>query len=226
MRCVFPLLLAAAAAQGQPADTVYRIGNGVSAPNVLSKVDPEYTREARKANLEGSVLLSMVVGRDGLAHDIKVVNGLGSGLDEEAIRAAKKWRFVPGQKNDEPVSVQATIEMKFTLLHNPPMASAKVIPVDLAPPQLVSPNDGAKFDHVPRTVNFQWGSRHRARQATSSNGTMPMRTGVIPTSLPVTTNSAKIEFVGAQEGRWRVWPVNEDGERGAASEWRTFRFTR
>ena len=76
---------------------IYSVGNGTTPPSVLSKVDPEYSEEARKAKYSGSVMLSIVVNTDGKAEDIKVVKSLGMGLDEKAIEAVQKWRFTPGK---------------------------------------------------------------------------------------------------------------------------------
>ena len=94
----------------------YRIGGGVSSPQVLYKVDPEYSEEARKAKYGGTVLIKLVVLPDGKAADIKVVRSLGLGLDEKAIEAVEKWKFKPGMKNGVAVPVMATIEVNFRLL--------------------------------------------------------------------------------------------------------------
>ena len=83
---------------------------------MISKVDPEYSEEARKAKYSGSVMLSIVVGTDGLASDVQVVKSLGMGLDEKAIEAVKKWRFKPGLNKGVPVRVKAQIEVNFRLL--------------------------------------------------------------------------------------------------------------
>jgi TonB family protein len=95
---------------------VYRVGGGVSAPSVLYKVDPPYTEEARLAKLSGTVLVSLIIGEDGRARNIKIVRGLGLGLDERAAEAVAQWRFKPGIKDGTAVSTQATIEVKFRLL--------------------------------------------------------------------------------------------------------------
>jgi TonB family protein len=95
---------------------VYSVGNGTSAPTVLSKVDPEYSEEARKAKYSGSVMLSIVVNTDGKAEQIAVVKSLGMGLDEKAIEAVQKWRFKPGMNKGVPVKVKAQIEVNFRLL--------------------------------------------------------------------------------------------------------------
>ncbi len=95
---------------------VYRVGGEVSAPVLISKTEPEYSEEARKAKYSGTVLLSLVVGADGLPRDIKVIRPLGLGLDEKAIEAVQKWRFRAGVKGGRPVATQATIEVSFRLL--------------------------------------------------------------------------------------------------------------
>ncbi len=94
----------------------FRVGGGVSQPAVLYKVDPEYSEEARKAKYSGTVLLSLVVGIDGKAQNIRVVKGVGLGLDEKAIEAVQKWKFSPGKKGGQPVPVIATVEVNFRLL--------------------------------------------------------------------------------------------------------------
>ena len=95
---------------------VFRVGGGVSAPQVLFKVDPEYSEQARKAKYQGTVVLSLVVQRDGSVRDIRIVQPLGLGLDERAIDAVKQWRFRPGMKSGAPVDVAAVIEVTFRLL--------------------------------------------------------------------------------------------------------------
>jgi periplasmic protein TonB len=94
----------------------FRVGGGVSAPVLLSKVEPEYSEEARKAKFQGTVLLYIEVDPSGRAVNVRVVRSLGLGLDEKAVEAVKKWKFKPGYKNGQPVTVQATIEVNFRLL--------------------------------------------------------------------------------------------------------------
>jgi TonB family protein len=98
----------------KPAEHV--VGKSVSAPHVLSRQDPPYSEEARKARIQGAILLSLVVDESGSPQDIKILLPLGDGLDEEALEAVGKWRFQPGMKNGSPVAVQATIEVNFRLL--------------------------------------------------------------------------------------------------------------
>ncbi len=94
----------------------YRIGGGVSPPSVLSKVEPEYSEEARKAKWQGTVVLQLVVDEKGRPQNLKVTRSLGLGLDQKAIEAVEKWTFKPGMKDGKPVPVIATIEVNFRLL--------------------------------------------------------------------------------------------------------------
>jgi TonB family protein len=100
---------------GQAKDGVYRVGHGVTPPRPLKKVDPEYTDEARDAKLEGAVVVYVEIWPDGRAHAIRVVRGLGKGLDEKAVEAVEQWEFQPGEKDGKPVKVGATIEINFRL---------------------------------------------------------------------------------------------------------------
>jgi len=94
----------------------FRIGGGVSAPQLVFKVEPEYSEEARKAKFQGTVVLYVVVDEKGNPRDLKVVRPLGLGLDQKAIEAVQKWRFKPGLKDGRPVAVSAQIEVNFHLL--------------------------------------------------------------------------------------------------------------
>ena len=78
--------------------------------------NPEYSEEARAAKVSGTVLLRIVVDIDGKAKDIEVVNGIGLGLDEQAVLAIQRWKFKPGEKDGAPVPVMANIEVNFKLM--------------------------------------------------------------------------------------------------------------
>ncbi len=92
-------------------------GNGVTSPTVLREVKPQYTAEAMRAKVQGTVWLQCVVMPDGTVGNVQVTKSLDStfGLDQEAIKAAKSWRFRPGTRMGEPVPVLVTIELTFTL---------------------------------------------------------------------------------------------------------------
>jgi len=94
----------------------FKVGNGVTAPIVLYKKEPEYSEEARKAKYQGTVVLYIEVDPSGRAVNPKVVRSLGLGLDEKALEAVRQWKFKPGYKDGRPVTVAATIEVNFRLL--------------------------------------------------------------------------------------------------------------
>lgn len=89
---------------------------GVSAPVLVSRVDPEYSDEARKAKYSGEVTLAIIVDTEGRPRDIHVTKSLGMGLDEKAIESVQKWRFRPGMRGGQPVNVRATVVVNFRLL--------------------------------------------------------------------------------------------------------------
>jgi protein TonB len=95
----------------------YRPGNGVETPRLLREVKPQYTAQAMRAKVQGTVLLECVVQPDGSVGNIKVVRSLDAtfGLDQEALKAARQWQFAPGTRFGQPVSVLVTIEIAFTL---------------------------------------------------------------------------------------------------------------
>jgi periplasmic protein TonB len=96
---------------------VYRPGTGVTLPRLLREVKPDYTTDAMRAKVQGTVLLECVVNVNGEVEQIKVVRSLDQtfGLDQQAIKAAKQWRFAPGTRMGQPVAVLVTIELSFTL---------------------------------------------------------------------------------------------------------------
>jgi len=95
---------------------VYRMGPDIIAPSLLQKVEPEYSEEARIAKVAGTVVVGAEIGTDGLAHNIQILRPLGIGLDEKAMDAIQQWRFRPGTKDGEPVTVAVNIEVNFRLL--------------------------------------------------------------------------------------------------------------
>jgi TonB family protein len=97
-------------------DPAYKVGGGVVPPAVNRKVDPQYAEEARLLKYSGSVQLSVVVDPSGHAKSIRLVKGLGFGLDEKAAEAVLQWVFRPGMKDGNPVNVKATIQVNFRLL--------------------------------------------------------------------------------------------------------------
>jgi TonB family protein len=99
-----------------PAAPVYERGEpGLTFPVVISETRPSHTPETMRAKIEGTVVLSCVVETDGTIGDVVVKTPLDPVLDEQAVLAAKQWRFTPGMKDGKPVRVRTTLEMRFTL---------------------------------------------------------------------------------------------------------------
>jgi protein TonB len=95
----------------------YRPGAGITLPEVIQEVKPAYTAEAMRAKVQGVVWLECIVMPDGTVGNVKITKSLDPvfGLDEQAIAAARKWRFKPGMRQGQPVPVIITIELTFTL---------------------------------------------------------------------------------------------------------------
>jgi TonB family protein len=100
----------------KPIEPGMLLGMGMIQPKVLSQPLPPYTEEARRARIEGIVLLLAIIRKDGTIDNFKVIKRLGYGLDDSAVDTiASKWRFDPGQKNGVPVDVFANIEVRFRI---------------------------------------------------------------------------------------------------------------
>ncbi|MGH9325724.1 MAG: energy transducer TonB [Terriglobia bacterium] len=94
----------------------FSVGGDVTQPIPIYAPDPPYSEQARKAKYQGSVVLSIVVDSQGMVHNIQVVKPLGLGLDQEAVKTVRTWKFKPGTRNGAPVAVQMLVEVTFRLL--------------------------------------------------------------------------------------------------------------
>lgn len=93
----------------------YRPGAGITAPAITREVKPDYTEEGRRRHVEGDVVLEIVVKSDGGVGSVKLLQGLGSGLDQKAIDAVRQWRFSPATRYGVPVDVIVEVAMEFKL---------------------------------------------------------------------------------------------------------------
>jgi TonB family protein len=100
----------------QPVNPALHKMSEVTKPVLLSKVEPQYSDDARLAKYSGGVLLSIEIGADGVPVNVVVVRGLGLGLDEKAVEAVTQWRFKPATLDGEPVAVSAQVEVNFRLM--------------------------------------------------------------------------------------------------------------
>ncbi|MCL5005220.1 MAG: energy transducer TonB [Acidobacteria bacterium] len=93
----------------------YSVGGNVSAPIPIYKPEPPYSEEARKAKYQGTCVLWIVVDAQGNVQQAQVVKPLGMGLDENALRTVKTWKFKPAMRNGVPVPVRVMVEVSFRL---------------------------------------------------------------------------------------------------------------
>jgi TonB family protein len=103
---------APAPATPRPAATPQRVDVPLE---VLSKPSPAYTAEARQMRVEGEVSLEVEFCASGHVRVLRVVRGLGHGLDEEAMRAAEKIRFKPAQSAGRTIDFKTTVHISFRL---------------------------------------------------------------------------------------------------------------
>lgn len=96
---------------------VYAVTNDIKAPTLTRQVEPKYTEEARRAWIEGTVILSLVIEPDGKAGNFATLMPLGFGLDEKAVEAVQQWEFQPCRRESDhqPVACQARINVNFRL---------------------------------------------------------------------------------------------------------------
>lgn len=95
---------------------LYQLGDiGVTPPKAKFTPEPDFSEEARAAKYQGTVTLSAVIGPDGRPRNLRVVRGLGMGLDEKALEKVRTWLFEPGKRNGQPVSVAMALEVDFRL---------------------------------------------------------------------------------------------------------------
>jgi TonB family protein len=93
----------------------YRPGSGITPPGLLREIRPDYTEEARRRGIEGDVVLEIVVRADGAVGSVKVLQGLGGGLDQRATEAVRQWRFSPARRYGTPVDVIVEVAVEFKL---------------------------------------------------------------------------------------------------------------
>lgn len=92
-----------------------KIGGIVAAPVVLNQVDAIYTDEARRAKINGSVLVSAIINEQGLPRLVRVIRPIGYGLDGRALEVVRKYRFTPAMKQGRPVAVMISIVVSFRI---------------------------------------------------------------------------------------------------------------
>ena len=106
----------AAEAEAKAKATRIRIGGSVEAAKIITKVQPIYPQSAKDAGTQGTVLLHAVVSKDGRPLSLQVLNSqVNPDLARAAVEAVSQWRYQPTLLNGEPVEIDTTIQIKFTL---------------------------------------------------------------------------------------------------------------
>ena len=94
----------------------YRMGSGITPPSLLKTVTPQYTEDALSKKIEGTVDLEVVILKEGRVGNIRIVRGLGGGLNDKAIACVRQWVFGPAKLRGEPVDLIVDIVVDFNIM--------------------------------------------------------------------------------------------------------------
>ena len=95
--------------------TVYHVGVEVKPPRPTYAPEPNYSDAARYEKFQGTLVVNLVIAKDGSIHQLHVIRPLGLGLDEQAEARLQTWKFSPATRNGQPVAVEMNIEVSFNL---------------------------------------------------------------------------------------------------------------
>jgi protein TonB len=96
-------------------DEPLRVGGDVKAPQLVNRVEPSYPEAARKARMEGVVILEAIITANGNVEEVKVLKSVNPLLDAAATRAVQQWRYRPATLNGRAVRVYLTVTVTFNL---------------------------------------------------------------------------------------------------------------
>lgn len=133
----------------------------VTTPRVISKEEPSYSEEARRAKVNATASVRFYVNQDGMPEDISIVRPAGFGLDQEAVRAVSGWRFEPATRDGAPVRQVAIVEVNWKLLDEARNGETARLLIQTRPrsgkPELRSGVMPPKHDSAPHFVSVQFG---------------------------------------------------------------------
>ena len=107
--------ISSAVASPDPFKDVPQVGPGTMPPHAIRAPDPDYPDTARRAKIQGTVVVRCVVGSDGRVHDARVETSLSKDLDASALKAVRQWQFEPATKDGKPLTVWVKVEVRFHL---------------------------------------------------------------------------------------------------------------
>lgn len=172
-------------------------------PRLVSKVEPEYTEEARRAAASAMILCSAEISAQGIPQNIQVTHGAGFGLDENAVRAVSSWRFEPASRQGVPVADTAQIEVNFRNFapqHENQFVSLEFkLPNGASRPQLIK-------GKVPENLKNGAEAEMKLTLTVDGNGT-PQNVSVLKT-----TSNEWAERAVAQIKDWRFRPAAMNGQ--------------
>jgi protein TonB len=96
-------------------DEPLRVGGDVKAPQLVNRVEPSYPEAARKARMEGVVILEAIITANGNVEEVKVLKSVNPLLDAAATRAVQQWKYRPATLNGRAVRVYLTVTVTFNL---------------------------------------------------------------------------------------------------------------
>ena len=91
------------------------VGGDVQKPEKVHAPPPRYTEAARRARIQGVVIVQAIIDKSGVVTNVRVLKGLRMGLSEEAVKAIQRWRFRPATLNGKPVDVYYNLTVNFRL---------------------------------------------------------------------------------------------------------------
>lgn len=113
--CAFAIPGAFASVEQSPVSSTDAQKSGTTPPQFLSGKDPQYTEDARNANIEGTVILTVKINEKGRVTNVVVKNSLEKGLDRNAVKAVKHWKFEPAKVNGQPVATETNVSVDFRM---------------------------------------------------------------------------------------------------------------
>ncbi|HVS30738.1 MAG TPA: TonB family protein [Thermoanaerobaculia bacterium] len=131
LRSIEPLGLAAVTDNGviriiRPGDSPYkRLGKNMKGPQILTRVDPQYTTDARKARIAGVVILELAIDETGIVRETRIFKDLPHGLGNAAADAVRQWTFAPALLDGQPVAVKYNVTVNFKLDEDAERAAVK-----------------------------------------------------------------------------------------------------